>query len=124
MEEWIEEFLYRGRPPSGPDSEKPVDFQVTIGRQAPSVLDPDGPPERRFIGPLTPTQAAEAGWPLEKIVKGLNKSALASLDEARAIASEREAQIIALQKQVDKLGQHQRPSEGDRKALIKAALAR
>ncbi|SMH42591.1 hypothetical protein [Mesorhizobium australicum] len=103
MEEWIEEFLYRGRPPSGPGSEMPSEFQVTIGQQAPNPFDPALPPSRRTIGPLTPTQAAEAGWPVERLVAGLNAAALRDLDAAKADLatvtdklSAREAELLAL----------------------------
>lgn len=84
MEEWIEEFLFRGRPPSGPGSEMPSEFQVTIGQQVANPFDASLPPSRRTIGPLTPTQAAEAGWPVDRLVADVNAAALAQLDSTRA----------------------------------------
>lgn len=117
MEEWIEEFLYRGRPPSGPGSELPSVFQVTIGQQVASPFGDDQPPIRRTIGPLTPEQAAAAGWSLTKIVKGLNTAALAEVDAARAalIAAQQETSALRMelaQKSVE-LSQKPRAAEAE-----------
>lgn len=84
MDEWIEEFLFRGRPPSGPGSEMPIEFQVTLGQQVTNPFDASLPPSRRLIGPLTPAQAAEAGWPVERLFAGIDAAALVALDEALA----------------------------------------
>lgn len=77
METWIEEFLFRGRPPSGPGSEMPVTFQVIVGRQIESGLTP-GKFERELVGPLTPEQAAAAPYNLDlgALVAGINAAAV------------------------------------------------
>lgn len=95
MEEWIEEFLFRGRPPSGPGSDMPREFQVTIGQQVANPFDASLPPSRRTIGPLTPAQAAEAGWPIERLVEGINAAALAELDETKARLTRTEERLTA-----------------------------
>lgn len=84
MDQWIEEFLFRGRPPSGPGSDMPVEYQVTIQQQVENPFDPSLAPTRRSIGPLTPAAAAELGWDLTTIIKGLNANALAEIEAVRA----------------------------------------
>lgn len=88
VETWIEEFLFRGRPPSGPGSDAPVTFQVTIGRQVESALNP-GEYERRTYGPLTPEQAATEpyGMDLSALVAGINVTALDRVAELEAALS-------------------------------------
>ncbi len=76
MEQWIESFLYRGRPPSGPGSELPCAFQVEIGQQVADPFDPSGPPSRRVTLPLTPEQAATAGFHLADLITGINADAI------------------------------------------------
>jgi hypothetical protein len=84
MEQWIEEFLYRGRPPSGPGSEQLPVFHVMVGQQAPDPIYPEGPPVRRIIGPLTPEQAAAMGLTLPDLVAGINDDAIEEVLARRA----------------------------------------
>ena len=75
MEQWIEEFLYRGRPPSGSDSDKTPAFHVVIGSQAESPLDP-AEKVRKFSSPMSLEAAEQAGWTFEAIVAGMNTEAI------------------------------------------------
>lgn len=103
MEQWIEEFLFRGRPPSGPGSEMPQTFHVMVGQQVPNAFDPNEPPQRRVVGPLTPEQALDMGLDLETLIEGINaeainqiselESAIAPLNEALAAANQRIAEL-------------------------------
>nr|WP_295470268.1 hypothetical protein [Mesorhizobium sp.] len=111
MEEWIEEFLFRGRPPSGPGSDMPREFQVTVGQQVANPFDATLPPSRRTIGPLTPAQAAEAGWPIQRLVEGINAAALAELDEARAALTAARQDLEAVQERIAALTGAQAPAE-------------
>ena len=79
MEEWIEEFLFRGRPPSGPGADEPVTYHVVIGQQADSPLG-EGEKVRKAVGPLTPAQSQAAGWPVTRLVEEVNTQALARID--------------------------------------------
>lgn len=87
IETWFEEVLFRGRPPSGPGSDQPAEYQVTIGRQVQSALDPSKY-EREYVGPLTPAQALDRfGMDVAAVVAGINTAAVndaAGLADARA----------------------------------------
>jgi hypothetical protein len=80
MEDWIEEFLYRGRPPTGPDSDTPPAFHVIIGQQVDSPFG-DGEKQRRMLGPMTLAKAADLGHNLTGIVEGINEAAISRIDE-------------------------------------------
>jgi hypothetical protein len=102
IETWLEEFLYRGRPPSGPGSELAPDFHVILGRQAPDPLNP-GSMRRELSLPLTPAQAAALGFVLPELISTINS---AGLDRVRALEAENEtltASVADLQTQVEQL---------------------
>lgn len=106
MEQWIEEFLYRGRPPSGPGVDQPPAFHVVIGQQAGSPFD-DGAQQRRTIGPMSLEAAEQAGWTLEGIVAALNAEAIkqcdalaADLAAAQGIIAERDAALDEMRAQL------------------------
>lgn len=75
VEEWVEEWLFRGRPPSGPGSDMPRDYQVMIGWQAPSPRDPNKR-DRGRDGPYTPAQAEALGHSITTLVEGVNAAAI------------------------------------------------
>lgn len=82
MEQWVEEFLFRGRPPSGPGREDPPTWHVVIGQQLPNAFDPNEPPQRRLLGPLTPEQAKTAfGIDLPKAIEEINTAAVERVAE-------------------------------------------
>jgi hypothetical protein len=112
METWIEEFLFRGRPPSGPGSEMPVTFQVIVGRQIESRLTP-GKFERELSPALTPEQAAAAPYNLDlgALVAGINAAAVG---EAMALGAAIE-QAAALQEALE--------AAQDRTAAVEAEAA-
>lgn len=90
MEQWIEEILFRGRPPSGPGSEEAPSFQVTVGQQVANPFDASQPPTRRLIGPMTPGQAEALGLSLSVLVDGINAEAINRVAEL-------EAEVLRLQ---------------------------
>lgn len=124
MEEWIEEFLYRGRPPSGPDSDKAPAFHVVIGQQVDSPFG-DGTKQRRTVGPMSLEAAEAAGRTFDEIVEAMNGDAIkhcAAMDAKVAeleteLATVKQAQAVAeetaatLQKENEALRQLQPPSE-------------
>ncbi|MEO7466912.1 MAG: hypothetical protein ABIV36_07865 [Sphingobium limneticum] len=75
VEEWVEEWLFRGRPPSGPGSDMPRDYQVMIGWQAPATRDPSKL-DRGVEGPYTPAQAEALGHSITSLVEGVNAAAI------------------------------------------------
>lgn len=87
MEEWIEEFLYRGRPPSGPDSDKEPAFHVVIGTQAESPLDPSEK-VRKFSAPMSLQAAEDKGWTFAEIIADLNLNAIKRITELEAQVAE------------------------------------
>lgn len=97
MESWIEEFLYRGRPPSGPDSDKVPTFHVVLGQQAPDPFDPDGPPARRLTLPMTPEQAVQAHLLLPDLVAGINAQAVIAIGLLEMQLADRDSRIAALE---------------------------
>lgn len=96
IQTWLEEFTWRGRPPEGPGSEMPVAFQVTLGRQAQSTISPDKY-ERDLLGPLTPEQAADAGFPLESICSEINRETLDENLRLKADVAKLEAKVASLE---------------------------
>ena len=97
MEEWIEEFLYRGRPPSGPDSNKEPAFHVVIGTQAESPLDPTEK-VRKFSPPLSLQAAEDKGWTFSEIIANLNLNLIKRVSELEAVVAEKDAVIAELNK--------------------------
>ena len=95
VEEWIEEFLFRGRPPSGPDSDKAPTWHVVIGQQADSPLSPEEK-VRKVVGPLSVAQAELAGWPLTRIVKDINTDAVKRIAELDVVVAERDSSVAEL----------------------------
>lgn len=102
METWIEEFLYRGRPPTGPGSELAPDFHVIVGQQVANPFGGDDPPSRRTVGPLTPTQAAEMGYSLETLVTGINTATLSEVDRLRKIETDLRGELETMQEALEK----------------------
>lgn len=97
MEQWIEEFLYRGRPPSGADSDKAPAFHVVIGQQVDSPFDAEQK-QRRVIGPVSLEAAEQAGWTFDEIIAEMNADAIKRCDELDADCKAKEAEIEALTK--------------------------
>lgn len=99
MEQWIEEFLFRGRPPG---STEPPAYHVVIGQQVSDPFEPDKK-TRRLLGPMTPEQAEAMGFPASALVAGINDAAVAEVAKAHdaVIAAigdataERQARIAA-----------------------------
>lgn len=72
---FVEEFLYRGR------AEGPSAWHVVLGVV---VDDGFGETTLNLKGPLTPGQAEAMGYPLSKVVEGINAGVLATLEAERA----------------------------------------
>lgn len=80
---FLYEFLYRGRSEEDP---QPPSWHVVIGQYNPVP----GTDEQQFVSspPLTPAQAEAAGFPLNKVVEGINSAALSlALSPARIQAA-------------------------------------
>lgn len=92
MEEWIEEFLYRGRPPTGPDSDKAPAFHVVIGQQVDSPFDATQK-QRRTIGPMSLEAAEQAGWAFEEIIAEMNADAIKQCETLQEKLAEAESKI-------------------------------
>lgn len=99
VEEWIEEFLYRGRPPSGSGSALAPAWHVVIGQQVDS---PFGNEEksRRLVGPLTLDQSETLGWPLDGIIAGINGEAVKRVNELEISLAHKDAEIAALKEEL------------------------
>lgn len=82
-EQWIEEILFRGRPPSGPSSEEPGSFHVVIGLQADDPLSP-GEKTRKLLGPMSLSTAEELGYTFEDILHGINTDVIKRVSELEA----------------------------------------
>lgn len=95
MDIWLEEFLFRGRPPIGPGSELPSEFHIMIGQQAPSAFNQEEF-ERRLMGPLTPEEVAALGLSLPDILEQIDTAALNELLLLRVERDALKAQIAAL----------------------------
>jgi hypothetical protein len=120
MEYWLEEFTYRGRPPSGEGSESPPEYHVRIGFQQPDPFNPDGSMKRSISDALTPARAEAAGWPLSMVVKAINAETLKALDAAttevaalREALEEKSSQVTDLTAMVQQI---QESSNGNPKA--------
>lgn len=95
MEQWIEEVLFRGRPPSGEDSEKPPRFHVIFGVQETNPL--TGEKVRSFVGPVDAATAASYGYTPQGLVEAINLQAFNQITdmEAQIAALEEERQALA-----------------------------
>lgn len=81
---WVEEFVWRGRPPG---SAQPSGWHVVIGM----ISQDNGKP--LYSDPLTPAQAEQAGFSLAEIIKGLNTDAMQERDALRV---ERDALVTEI----------------------------
>lgn len=106
MQQWIEEFLYRGRPSEGPGSETPPEFHVVIKRSAPNPFDNKLPPISETLGPLTPTQAEVLGWDLTKITESINIESAKECDSNRAEITKLSEDLEARTARVAELERH------------------
>jgi hypothetical protein len=102
--QFVYQYLYRGRPESGHGSGSP-DWSVVLGR----YVEMPGLSEPRMLetGPLTPEQAAAAGFPLSGIIDGINAAALADRDAQAAALVAMTAERDRLAAQVAELAQAQ-----------------
>lgn len=105
MEQWIEEFLFRGRPASGPGSEVEPTFSVTVGfRMTHPVSGELMPPSFQQV---TPEKAQAMGLALTDLVANINA---ASIQET----------IVARQER-DKAREERDSAKGDAENAAKAA---
>lgn len=77
---YVEEFLYRGRCPTCEPGKQPA-FHVVIGQFS---TGPDDKPQLLKTAPLSPAQAAEAGFPIDQIMGEIGAAALKERDAALA----------------------------------------
>ncbi len=92
---YLYEFLYRGRPEGDP---QPPSWHVVIGQHNAVP----GTDEQQFVSgpPLNPAQAEAAGFPLDKVLEGVNAAAL-SLAASPAVTP---ARILAAAKALENSG--------------------
>lgn len=79
---YVEEFLYRGRDATH-EPGQPSIYHVVL---AEFVVGPDGKPSQLKTGALTPSQATDAGFPLDRILGDLAASAMMERDQALQVA--------------------------------------
>lgn len=80
METWIEEWLFRGRPPSGADSDKSPRYHIVIGKQAPDPFNPDQM-VRQLSAPILSEQLEEFGFSRAALIDQFNIDALDRIAE-------------------------------------------
>jgi len=81
MEQWIEEVLFRGRPPSGLGSDQSPRLHVVIGMQADDPFTP-GEKVRKTLGPMDMASAIEKfGYTPAKLVAEINISLSTRISE-------------------------------------------
>lgn len=102
MEVWIEEFLFRGRPPSGPGSDQPPAWHVVVGKQADSPLDP-GNMVRKTFGPYSIEQAEAEGWPLPQVLAEINAEAVKRVNELEQAVAVKDADNQSISEQASQL---------------------
>jgi hypothetical protein len=95
MDQWIEEVLFRGRPPSGPDSEKSPKLHVVFGMQTEDPFSP-GEKIRRTVGPMDMETAKKHGYTPALLVEQINLSAFDRIQELEAQVAEQDEQIALL----------------------------
>lgn len=93
MEFWIEEWLFRGRPPSGPDSEKLPSCQIIIGKQVDDPFNP-GKLLRQLSNPISPDQLPEYGFSAEDLITSFNLEALKTIAQLQSELSSLKNEII------------------------------
>ncbi|HVI28872.1 hypothetical protein [Hansschlegelia sp.] len=87
MTQYVEEFVYRGRPPS---SELQPAWHVRLGSETPSAF--GGEPTIELTQPMMVTEAEAAGWPLDDILGAVAAAATVRADTLAAqLAAAREA---------------------------------
>lgn len=94
-ETFLYEFLFRGRP--GGEAAA-ASWHVILGQ----VVTPPGGGAGQFVasGALTPAQAAAAGFPLERVLGGIETAALAERDAAVAALAAMTAERDALRAEI------------------------
>ena len=113
---WVEEVLFRGRPPSGPDSELPPRLHVVMGvqRLEEDLLNASNSRlVRQITDPLTMAQAQEAfGFTPAGLVEQINGQAFAEADRQVQIAAalselaqDQKTEIEARGVTIDQLGE-------------------
>lgn len=105
MEQWIEEFCFRGRPLNGPGSEMPTEFCVIVARRYPHPVKA-GEYFTDVLPPMTPAQAEAEGLTLSDLVADINAQAIdqvADYGAALALANDELAQLRPIVAERDNL---------------------
>lgn len=87
-ETWIEEVLFRGRPPSGPGSEQSPRFHVVFGVQSENPI--SGELNRNLVGPIDAKTAEGYGYTPLGIVQQINIELAKRVSELEARVAELE----------------------------------
>jgi len=94
---YIEEFLYRGKAPSSGATEA---WHVILGNETDNGF---GGKAVAISDPMSPAQAATAGFPLPVILAAINTAIMDQLTASQAQTTTLQAQLDALQTQNDQL---------------------
>lgn len=97
MQQWVEEFLYRGRPPG---STEPPAYHVIVGQQVADPFD-SSRVTQRFLGPMTPEAVQAMGLPVSALIAGINDGTLAQVDNLTAMLAERTQELSEATEQRD-----------------------
>lgn len=108
MAEYVEEFLYRGRPPHLIENGAVPSWHVRLGRE---VMNPYTRKVEVFVSePMTATEAEAAGWPPARISADIdsrlmiaNESLRQRLAELQAALLEKDEKILELRSELAEL---------------------
>lgn len=92
-DEWIEEFLWRGRPPG---SAQPSGWHIKIGK----MVEIAGKESPIVSLELPMARAAELGWELPEVLAAINSAVLAEVETRQTEIAEKDVQIADLQQQL------------------------
>lgn len=100
VQTWIEEFLFRGRPPEGPGADQPSTFHVIVAQRETSEISPSGYTDP-VLRTVTPEVAlSKYNLDLTTLVTGINSVAIDRVAELEGQVAALEAQVIALEGQL------------------------
>ena len=81
---FVDEFLFRGRPEG---SDMPSDWHVVLGAYVTDPIDPKAPQRLHLASPMTPDQAAAAGFDLPTVLSAINLEVVRAHDHHKARAA-------------------------------------
>lgn len=107
MKVWLDEFLFRGRPP---DSEEPMAWHINVLATSTDAFGEETVSMRQY----DMTTAEKAGYPLPDIIAGINTEVMKDCEKLRA---EKIALTLALQAEIEETKRGQQLIDNLRKIL-------